>query len=336
MWAIDNRTAYAAERNWTRDKHGVHLWLVAVRATFDVSPDGRVKLTDEQPPPLLEPQYRGDPAASSLRLDSDLLAAKPGTDVVVDAHAHAPGGRPAATVPVSLRVGAMEKTLLVHGTRAYYRGLTGLATSKPLPFTKAPIQYEFAFGGTDTSHPDPRKHRIDMRNPIGKGFAIDSDRLVSKPAHTVEYPHGNPAKSGPAGFGPIASFWSPRLELAGTYDARWEAAKKPLLPDDYDERFAMCSPVDQRPAKPLRGGERVELSNMTRAGVLRFELPKIYLTFTTRFGSRREEHRATLTTVAVLAEEMRLAVTWQSVLKVPAREAEYLDQTTISEKPYLA
>jgi hypothetical protein len=33
---------------------------------------------------------------------------------------------------------------------------------------------------------------------------------------------------------------------------------------------------------------------------------------------------------------MRLAVTWQSTLKVPARDAEYLDRTAIGEKPYLA
>jgi len=335
MWALDNRTAYAAERNWTRDKRGVHHWLVAVRATFDIAPDGRLTLADEQPPPLLEPEYRGEPGKSSLRLDSDLLAAKPGTDVVVDAHAHAPGGRPAATVPVLLRVGSIEKALVVHGTRAYYSGLTGIGTSKPLPFTKAPIHYELSFGGTDTSHPDPRKHRIDARNPIGKGVAVDASRLAGQAAHAIEYPRGDPAKTGPAGFGPIASFWSPRLELAGTYDGKWDATKKPLLPDDYDERFAMCSPLDQRPAKPLRGGERVELVNLTPRGALRFELPKIYLTFTTRFGSRREEHRATLATVAVLAEEMRLSVAWQSTLKVPARDAEYLDQTTIVEKPFI-
>ncbi len=344
MWALRNSTPYAAGRNWTRDKRGVHLWLVAVTATFDVHPDGRLELSDAQRPPLLEPEYQGDPGASSLRLDSDLLAVKPGTDIVVDAHAHAPGGRPAIAVPVSLRVGPVEKTLVVHGTRAYFRSLMGISTSTPRPFMTAPIRYESAFGGTDTSHPDARKHRIDPRNPVGKGFAVDPDRLVNQSAHTIEYPKGNPAKPGPAGFGPIASFWSPRLELAGTYDAGWQSTKKPLLPDDYEERFALSAPADQRPPKPLRGGERVELVNMTPQGVLRFELPKIYLTFTTRFGRRREEHRATLTTVAVLAagsergvpiDEPRLAMTWQSTLKVPAREAEYLDQTEIGEKPFL-
>ena len=36
MWMLDNHTPYAAERSWTRDARGVHLWIVAVRATFDL------------------------------------------------------------------------------------------------------------------------------------------------------------------------------------------------------------------------------------------------------------------------------------------------------------
>jgi hypothetical protein len=73
MWVLDNRTAYAAERNWTRDKEGTHLWLVAVKATFDIGPSGRVTLADQQLPPALAPEFRGDPTTSSLLVDSDLL-----------------------------------------------------------------------------------------------------------------------------------------------------------------------------------------------------------------------------------------------------------------------
>ena len=257
MWALKNRTAYAAARNWIRDKNGVHHWLVAVKATFDIAPGGRVRLADKQSSPLLEPIHRGDPPTSSLRIDADLLAPKPGTDVCLDACAHASKGRPAAAVPVSLRIAAIEKTLLVHGLRVYYRGARGIITmSSPRSFVIQPIHYEWAFGGTDTTHPDPLKHCIDARNPVGKGIAADPAALDNHPAHAIEYPRGDPRTTGPAGFGPIASFWSPRLERAGTYDARWEATKKPLLPDDYDERFASAAPDDQRSTQPLRGENR--------------------------------------------------------------------------------
>jgi hypothetical protein len=331
MWMVFNRTPYAADRNWTRDKNGAHWWIVAVSATFDLASDGRVTLADEQLPPVLAPEYFGEPGRSSLRYDSDLLGAKPVTDLLLVANAHAPGGRAAPTVPVSLRVGPLQKQLLVHGERVYRNGVTGLTTSAPEPFTTRPIRYELAFGGIDLSDPDPRNHRIDERNPIGRGLARRTAQLADRPAHAIEYPGANPASSGPAGFGPIDPAWLPRRALAGTYDDRWARTKKPLLPDDFDPAYALSSPTDQRLATPLVGGERVELVNMTPQGRLLIELPRISLAFTSRFGARREPHPPRLATVLIEPEEHRLSLVWQSTLRVSAPEADYLDGTEIVE-----
>jgi len=331
VWALRNRTGYAAERNWTRDRDGVHWWVVAVRATFEIGAGGRLALAGEQPPPVLAPVYFGEPGASSLRHDSDLLAVKPGTDVVVHAHAHAPGGRAAATVPVAVRVGALEKRLVVHGERVYYRGASGLTTTAPRLFVARAIRYEMAFGGRHLGDPDPRHHRIDDRNPLGLGFAVRDAALINQPAHTIEYPGGDPAQRGPAGFGPIDAAWMPRRGLAGTYDQRWSQGKKPLLPDDYDPRFAMCAPADQQLAQPLVGGERVALTHLTPEGTLGFELPRIALGFSSRFGRRRQEHGPRLATVLIEAEERRLSLVWQSALRVSAEQADYLDETEIVE-----
>ncbi len=170
-----------------------------------------------------------------------------------------------------------------------------------------------------------------MRNPVGKGVAKRNARLVNTPAHLVEYPNGNPAKDGPAGFGAIASYWSPRLELAGTYDAKWVDKRKPLLPADYDERFVLCAPADQRLPQHLRGGEKIALLNMTAEGLLSFDLPTTYFTFTTYFTTRRESHEGKLVSVTVDAEEKQLMMTWQASLPVKAPEADYLDITVIEE-----
>ncbi|WP_426753612.1 DUF2169 family type VI secretion system accessory protein [Myxococcus sp. Y35] len=331
MWALKNRTAYAAERNWIRDKDGVHWWLVAVKATFDIAPGGRLQLADEQPPPVLMPEYFGAPGQSSLRYDSDLLAVKPSTEVLLDACAHAPRGKPAETVPVSLRLGTLHKVLLVYGPRIYSRGILGVGTGRPQPFTTSPIRYESAFGGYDQTDTDSSNHRFDERNPVGRGFVTRHAHLAGKPAHTIEYPKGDPAIRGPAGFGPIDATWMPRRKLAGTYDARWERTKKPLLPDDYDPAFALSAPGDQRFDRALAGGERVELVNLTPEGFLRFELPRISLGFTTHVGRRSEEYGARLTTVLVEPEVRRLSLVWQGALSVPAPEADYLDETEIVE-----
>lgn len=329
MWSLLNRTAFAADRNWTRDKDGVHWWIVAVRATFDLASDGQLTLADEQLPPVLAPEYFGAPGQSSLRYDSDLLWAKPNTDVLVVANAHAPGGRATSVVPVSLRVGQIQKQLVVHGERVYR---SGLKTSSPKAFMTRPIQYELAFGGMDLSDPDPRNHRYDDRNPIGRGLAVNPNHLTDKPAHSIEYASGDPASRGPAGFGPIDPAWLPRRALAGTYDERWDRTKKPLLPDDFDPAYALSSPTDQRNAKPLAGGERVELVNMTPEGKLLFEVPRVLLEFTSIFGSRREPHQGQLATVLVEPDDRRLSLVWQSTLRVAAPEVDYLDATEIVEK----
>jgi hypothetical protein len=81
--------------------------------------------------------------------------------------------------------------------------------------------YEYAYGGLILPTKIQKKHRMDEYNPVGKGVAGKAERLVDTPAHTIEYPNGNPKSKGPAGFGPIDSSWLPRRKLAGTYDEKW-------------------------------------------------------------------------------------------------------------------
>lgn len=329
MWALENATPYAAGRNWVRDKDGIHWWLVAIRATFVIEPGGQLTLADEQPQPVLEPEYRGEPGESSLRHDSDLLDRKLATDMLLLGSAHAPHGRPAATVPVTLRAGPLEKTLLVHGERTYREGPAGPAISAPQPFVARPIIYELAFGGRDVADPDPRKHRIDERNPVGRGYSRGGgDPEV---AHAIEYPGGDPAARGPAGFGPIDRSWLPRRTLAGTFDARWSATKRPLLPDDHDPAFALCAPADQRVGL-FRGGERIELLNLSPEGRLVFNVPQIGLDCVSYFGAHTREHGAQLATILVEPDERRLTLMWQSSLRVASADADYLDVTEIVER----
>ena len=48
MWALDNSTPYAAERNWVLDKNAEKSWAVAVKATYDIGLDGTTRLAEEQ------------------------------------------------------------------------------------------------------------------------------------------------------------------------------------------------------------------------------------------------------------------------------------------------
>jgi hypothetical protein len=336
MWELRNRTRYAVGKSWTRDKSGAHLWLVAVKATFDIGGNGKIALADEQVPVLHAPEFWGAPEASSVRYDTDVLPPKPTTDVLVEGSAYAPGGKPSNAVMVSLRLPDFEKSAVVHGPRVYYvTDVSGLGVGPARSFVSCPIRYEDAYGGADLKDPDPRRQRYDARNPVGKGVTSNLFGLHLQPAHRIEYLRGSFERTGPAGLGPLASFWSPRRERAGTYDDAWDKQQKPLLPHDYDERCLLSAPDDQRPPRHLNGGEQVLLQNLTPDGQLYFQLPKIYLTFSSHFGSRTEEHRSRLGTVLIAPDAKKLMLVWNTSLKVRAPNVDYLDNTVIAEKAYL-
>ncbi|MCC7157546.1 MAG: DUF2169 domain-containing protein [Bryobacterales bacterium] len=333
MWRIRNHTPYKADRGWGRDKDGVHEWIVAIKGTFDIKPDGGVTLSDEPIEPLLLPEYTGEPGSSSLRYDSDITGQKPTTDILLNATAYAPNGRPSTNFLIEARVGEIHKALRVVGTRTWSGGLLQ-GFSEPEPITEVPVVYERAYGGYDHADPDPQNQQMDTRNPVGCGVVAKAGYKEGQPLPNFEYPDGNTAKAGPAGFGAIDSFWSPRREYSGTYDHAWQQSRLPLLPLDWDPRSLLCSPTDQQPGSYLRGGEVVELTNLTPQGRLQFTLPKAYFVLRTRIAGRTVEHRSRVATVIIEPDYPRVIMVWQSVLACPT-DVDYLDETVIREKAYI-
>lgn len=331
MWELNNQTPFAAESTWGRDINGWHQWIVAVKGTYQLDAREEPTLAHEQLPPLLAAEYYGDPGQSSIKYDADLLPPKPTTDILVNGTAYAPQGKPTTEFGVAIDMPGSRKILRVLGERHWESGVTGSRPSPTRPVTQVPIRYEAAFGGWDKTDPNPARQKWDARNPVGRG--IVSGDMTGKPLHQFEYPDGNFRQTGPAGFGAIDSHWSPRRELAGTYDKAWLDNRHPLLPLDWQPRSLQCAPSDQQTAKPLRGGESITLYNLTPAGKLQFALPRVYLAFTTDIDGRHEEHRAQLASVIIEPDDMRLIMVWTTVL-LCRNEGDYLNSTTIRQKTY--
>lgn len=330
MWELDDRTRYSSGSNWIRDKHGTHTWLVAVRAAFHIESSGHLRLMSDQLNPVLEPIYRGDPAETALVLDSDLLWLKPTTDVVLDACAYAPNGRPVRAVETRLQIGSVDKRVIVHGPRQYHNTLSGLAVTVSERFVTAPIHYEWAFGGSDVRDPDPKNWRVHEYNPVGKGVCVKPSDLDGCPAHCIEHSRNSSTERYPAGYGAIASSWQPRRALAGTYDSVWSESRKPLLPQDYDVRFALSAPEDQRPPLWLKGGEAVVIENMTPESLLQFKLPRIEVRFRTFIQNDEPvRHVGHLSSVFITPHENTVSMCWQSGLPLRSDRVEYLDHTEV-------
>jgi hypothetical protein len=333
MWKVDNRTPFAAERGWARDRNGAEVWLVAVKCTFDIRSDGSTEIAKDQPPVLRIPEYFGEPGKSSIKYEGDLVLTKTTTDVVVVGHAHARNGRAVTSVDVGFRVGPVQKLLRVFGDRTWSAG----RPSDPLPFVAMPLIYERAFGGVDQRSPQPDKD-WDWRNPVGVGFAAEEAHLEGVPLPNIERSDSlirrwddRPA---PAGFGVIAGQWQPRVALAGTYDDRWMKTRQPLLPEDFDERFFQSAPGDQQTPKFLVGGEPVVLLNLAPGGDLRFRLPRVFLRMETQFydGTRQVHGQPKLHTVVLEPDHPRVSLVWHSALPCHFK-VQKLERTIVTVKP---
>ena len=332
MWTITNETPFAAERTWVRDKNGAEVWLVAVKGTFDIKPDGYLQVVKEQEEVNIAPKFRGDPESSSLLYDTDLPHKKKNTDILIEGHAFAPDGKPVKNVDVLLKVANIKKKLRVTGNRVWKRSLFGVTLSSPQPFVKMPLIYERSFGGTDKTAKNQKYHDWELRNPVGSGFATKSSHLIGQPAPNIEDPSSLVSnwkqKSHTNGFGPIAGHWSPRRELTGTYDEKWEKNRLPLLPEDFNESYYQCAPKDQQCSGYLRTGEFFELYNMTPNGVLKFSLPRVSLRFTTNFDDNStEEHRAVLHTVIVKPDFPKAVMVWHTSLECHHKVLKLLSTT---------
>lgn len=314
MEQLNNRTPFAAELFAFPDPHGQEIVLTVVSATFEAEPSGKLRLAEQQVTVRTADEYHGKPGRSSIRYEADVALQKPLVDLLVNAQAYAPGGRPVQTVLVGINVGDIRKVLVVHGDRYWATGLTGASPSAPHPFVSMPIVYERAYGGTDTRPPDPTKHAAEMRNPVGVGFhgVASQDPRVMTEVPNIEYPNV-PIRSrsdapAPAGFGVLGRGWLPRSRYAGTYDEAWLRDQWPLLPRDFDPCHYQAAPQDQQ-SRMLQGGAEVRLVNLTPDGEWRFRLPMLDVPVSLYYDNRHAEVALVLDTVLIEPDLRRVMLT---------------------------
>lgn len=318
MWQIENLTPFAAAQGWIRDRDGAETWLVVVKATFDVSPNGSTAVSLTQPDVTRSPIYRGDPESSSILYENDFVLTKRTTDVVLNGTAYAPPGTAVSSLDASFEVGPVKKKIRVLGDRIWKLG--GFYLSDPEPFTRMPLIYELAFGGRDEGSANAK---IDWYwpNPVGTGFVTSRARASDVRAPNIEYPdqliRSWKSRPAPAGFGVIGSHWKERAGFAGTYDDAWSKNRQPLLPLDFDTRHYQVVPADQQAPAFLSGGEEVVLKNLTPSGDMRFMFPETDLFMETYFmdGERRNHEPPNLHTVIIEPDFPRVSLIWHSAME---------------------
>lgn len=297
---------------------GRELLVVVIKGTFRIPTEpAPLRLHEEQVPLVMSDIFYGEPGVSAPKYEVDFAPCKQRCDVLLNATAYAPGGRPTRRVEVAAQIGSWCKSFAVVGDRVWEAAGAGIGASAPIPFVTMPITYDRAFGGTDNTHEDPSKHAAYMANPSGRGF---HSQLVPEWVHGTPLPNteeiGEPVSwvNGnykPMSFGVIGRHWASRAPYAGTYDQKWLDEVFPFLPPDFDAQYYQAASSDQQIPKS-DVDQHVTLLNLTADGRRDFLLPHFEAPISVfpRTGARAD-FIAEMDTVVIEPDLERLTITWR-------------------------
>lgn len=318
---LENETDFVAERYVLQDAEGRDRLVVVAKATYALDLQKGLCLADDQLPILEADDYFGDPETSGIRNSTDVSWGCSSTDIGLIGHAVAPDEK-TSQLEVVLSVGKLKRRVAVFGDRSWKRVLGGWKLSKPAVFDRIPLTHEHAFGGSDLTHSDEKKHYQEQRNPLGVGAwvkkgAVKRSELsvpnLEDPEDLIKKPGDRPQ---PAGVGFVASHWEPRLSLAGTYDEAWIKDRMPLLPDDFDSKHNQAAHPSMIYDGCLAGDEEVFVSGVRADGGYAVQLPGKILECVVEMSNESVELLMNLSKLVIDADEKQILMTWRAELDV--------------------
>ncbi|WP_341666717.1 DUF2169 family type VI secretion system accessory protein [Alcaligenes sp. SDU_A2] len=173
----------------------------------------------------------------------------------VAGQAWAPPGQRTTAMAVRVQLGALQKSLHVHGARRWERTLTGWRPSAAEPFQSLPLTLRQAYGGPGYNE-----------NPYGSGCLADPEQAQGTLLPHTEHPDApvlSPAdRWEPAILTRLPAGAGSRMRWVGAVDERWEKERFPWLPDDTDPRLFDAFPQDQVQEGFWQGNESWRVQGM--------------------------------------------------------------------------
>ncbi len=317
MWSIDNKTPFAVGQAFTQDdKTGDLVWMVAVKATFDLSMEtNRPVIAEKQEEPCQADEFRDDPIYSSLLKSCDFALEKKKIDVLLHATAHAPNKEPVTELMTGVVLGPLKKFLIVRGNRYYDRFLGILFKTPPNRFIHMPIIYERAYGGWEENS-NQNLPPYEYRNPAGTGFFKKRSSAVDQNLPNIEYAgfptKRNGRKNKIAGYGPIAPNWSPRYTYAGIGSNETETDFSLVRPGDFNPAYYQAAPEDQQ-LDGVNGGEAIVLYHLhPKYPEIHSRLPSIEIGFETLMNQEVVKQPGKLQSIIFTPDNLNLQMVWQA------------------------
>ncbi len=312
-----NYTPFPPLQFESRDEKRNDFGVIVLRGTFQIENGRRLRLVQQQEPLVMADDYWGEPGQSSIRYESSIAPYKPRTDVLVNAVAYSPSGKPEEQWVAAVQFGGIRKEILVTGPRRWEKGITGWGLSRIEPVDSVPVRYENAYGG---QYQDNGKLILCDENYVGTGFASPKSKEPIRCPQILPVGFGVPQFGKPIpveGLGVVAPAWLPRRAKAGTFNVIWEKTRWPDLPEDFSfDFYNTASPGLTLPGF-ADGTEVVQLTNLSPNRSLSFQLPKFELATLLRFEDGRViPGPIVLDTIHIDLLRDRVFLTWRGVIPV--------------------
>lgn len=149
---------------------------VLCKWTYGLTPEATAKRTEEGVPLHEEDIGFDGPAAGQgvNKHESDLIAYKPLTDIILHGCAWAPKGKTATFIDVGVSVGPRTHRFRVFGDRTVNVTAFGFEFTEPDGFEFMRLDCSRAYGGVDRKS-RPGQPLPYPRNPAGKGFVVGAN-----------------------------------------------------------------------------------------------------------------------------------------------------------------
>lgn len=219
---------------------------------------------------FMEDIFHGEASQSSLKMESNLVPYKPQTDVVINAVARSPEGIPLSQWNVGVEIkDKLSYGFVVRGESFWEKNKLGRkwSLSDPEKMTALPIRYEHAYGGI--SQDENEDEVVFQYNPVGCGFY--TSQMLSEGKQLQAPQIGDMAEFMQEdiglemqvhGLGALSKAWSPRRQMAGTFDASWQRERQPKMPEDYDLGYWNGAHSGLQVDPFLLGNETIQLTGL--------------------------------------------------------------------------
>ncbi len=277
----------------TDDENTTLMAVVVLKVTYKIGANGALSIDEEQIPL----SYQEEKTELGI-LPMDFACQKPGIDLMVLGKAYAPLGRPVKKMKVSLKVGDIEKSLMVFGDRKWLKMEDKVLLAGPMLFTEIPLTYENAYGGKTKALDYEIPYAY---NPDGKGYALEEKHIhnlalpnIESPANLIKSWQDQPV---PAGFSPVPV--STMFTVDRGIEADIEKMEQKVKPDVFqsahpDLVFSRIAP-----------GTGIQIKGMSPDSPLSFNMPHLSAKVGVRLGHKTYKPEGKVDTICIFCEERR-------------------------------